>query len=395
MKNNVSQNNMLIVHGGAPTAVINASLYGAIVEAKKSGVVDCIYGAQGGSGAILEKKFINLTNISDEQLELLPFTPASAIGTSRKPITEEEYEKIVHILYEYNIRYVLFNGGNGSMDACGKIAAAVKKMDKDIFVVGIPKTIDNDIAVTDHSPGFGSAARYFASSIKELAFDIASLPIHVCIIEAMGRNSGWLTAASVLGKVDESYGPHLLYVPEKPFIEEEFFEDVKKAHERYGGVLIVTGEGLKDVDGKPIVLPVFQTGRSVYYGDVSAHLCTRIIQKLHIKARSEKPGILGRCSIAHQSSLDREEAICAGQEAVRAALAENSAVMVGFKRISNMPYVCEIFLIPVESVMLHEKVLDESYIVKNGNGITSSFVQWCTPLIGGALAPFAMLTKEL
>ena len=186
--------NMLIVHGGAPTAVINASLYGAITEAKKSGLVDKIYGAKGGSGSIVSGDFIDLGNLPDSVLERLPYTPGSAIGTSRTPLVEKDYKEIAEALKQYNIKWLLFNGGNGSMDACGKVAAQVQ--DSDICVVGIPKTIDNDITVTDHAPGFGSAARYLAASVRELCYDVASLPIHVSVIEAMGRNAGWLTAAS-------------------------------------------------------------------------------------------------------------------------------------------------------------------------------------------------------
>ena len=298
--------NMLIVHGGAPTAVINASLYGAVTEAKKSGCVDHIYGAAGGSGSIVSGNYIDLGNLSDEILDRLPYTPGSAIGTSRTPLVEKDYEAIVAALKAHNIKWLLFNGGNGSMDACGKIASRTGTAG--ISVVGIPKTIDNDIAVTDHAPGFGSAARYLAASVREVCYDVASLPIHVCVIEAMGRNAGWLTAAACLATDKGVPGPQLILVPEKPFDQDEFLDTISSMHKKYGGVVVVASEGLKDVTGTPIVPPIFQVGRSVYYGDVSAHLCNTIIQKLGIKARSEKPGILGRASIAWQSSIDPNQA---------------------------------------------------------------------------------------
>ncbi|MDD7275743.1 MAG: diphosphate--fructose-6-phosphate 1-phosphotransferase [Treponema sp.] len=383
--------NVLIVHGGAPTAVINASLYGAITEAKKYAEVDKIYGARGGSGAIASGDFIDLTNIPQEQLERLPFTPGSAIGTSRTPLVEADYKAIAEALKKHNIKWLLFNGGNGSMDACGKVAAQVK--DTDIRVVGIPKTIDNDIAITDHAPGFGSAARYLAASVRELCYDVASLPIHVAVIEAMGRNAGWLTAASALAGTPENGGPHLIYVPEKPFNQEEFLDKASTLYKKHGGVVVVASEGLKDATGTPIVPPIFQVGRAVYYGDVSAHLANLVIQKLGIKARSEKPGILGRTSTAWQSEIDRQEAIVAGQEAMRAALAGETAVMVGFRRFSDSSklqqgYNCETFLIPVEEVMLKERTLEERYINPAADGITQEFVQWCRPLIGGSLPKF-------
>ena len=394
------KDNMLIVHGGAPTAVMNASLYGAITAAQKSGVVDSIYGARGGSRSLLTGDYIDLSALSREALEKLPYTPASFIGTSRFPV-DNDYAAIADKLVEQDIRYLLFNGGNGSMDTCGKIAAAIARRapGKGIRVVGIPKTIDNDIAVTDHAPGFGSAARYLAASVSELAQDVASLPIHICIVESMGRNSGWLTAAAALAKTagrseasfseQSQLGPHLIYVPEVPFDEEEFLDEAKTLYDRYGGVVVVASEGLKTGDGKPIVPPLFQTGRSVYYGDVSAHLCATVIRKLGIKARSEKPGILGRCSIAHQSALDRDEAILAGAEAVKAALSGQTAVMVGFRRISSKPYRCETFLIPIEEVMLHERTLPLEYLNPEKNGVNGNFLEWCGPLIGGPLADFA------
>jgi len=391
---------MLIVHGGAPTAVINASLYGAVKEAESSGLVETIYGARGGARSIVTGDYMQLSGLPDGILEKLPYTPASFIGTSRYPVSEDEYDAIVDKLVGQNIACLLFTGGNGSMDTCGKIARRIarKASGKGICVAGIPKTIDNDIAVTDHSPGFGSAARYLAASVQELALDIASLPIHVCILESMGRNAGWLTAASALSKagsgidtgVATPVGPHLIYVPEVPFDEESFLDNARTLYDRYGGVLVVASEGLKYKDGNPIVEPIFKTGRSVYYGDVSAHLCNLVIRKLGIKARSEKPGILGRCSIAHQSSVDREEAIIAGRDAVRAVLAGKTGVMVGFRRLSTIPYRCETILIPLEEVMLHERPLPSEYVNAEKNGITKPFLDWCRPLIGENLCDFAL-----
>jgi 6-phosphofructokinase 1 len=381
---------LLIVHGGAPTAVMNASLYGVIRAAKASGEVGKVLGARGGTRGVLEGDYIDLSALPEGTLEALPSTPASFIGTSRFPIEAVDYDRIVDSLVRDGIRYLLFNGGNGSMDSCGKIAQAVARRapGSGIKVVGTPKTIDNDIAVTDHAPGFGSAARYLAASVAELSQDIASLPIHVCVVESMGRNAGWLTAASALARRG-SLGPHLIYVPEVAFDEEKFLDEAKSLFERLGGVVVVASEGLRDKDGLPIVPPVFRTGRSVYYGDVSAHLCGLVIRRLGIKARSEKPGILGRCSIAHQSGLDREEAILAGSEAAAAALSGETGVMVAFRRLSSVPYRCETFLAPIEEVMLHERALPREYLSPALNGIQDSYLDWCRPLVGGDLAAFA------
>ncbi|MEG2700603.1 MAG: diphosphate--fructose-6-phosphate 1-phosphotransferase, partial [Hungatella sp.] len=309
--------NVLVIHGGGPTAVINSSLYGIIEEAKESGQIGKVYGAMGGSGAIFKENFLDLLTVPEEKLKLLLQTPATAIGSSRYALEQEDYEAMVPIFKKYQIKYVLLNGGNGTMDTCGKIFAVCK--DQGIQVVGIPKTIDNDIAITDHTPGFGSAARYIAATTAEVGVDVKSLPIHVCIIEAMGRNAGWITAASALARKKPGDAPHLIYLPERPFHEEEFLEDVQKLYEEKGGVVVVASEGLKNEAGEPIVPPIFKSGRATYYGDVSAHLANLVIQKLGIKARSEKPGICGRASIAWQSPVDRDEAVIAGREGLKAA----------------------------------------------------------------------------
>lgn len=378
--------NMLIAHGGGPTAVINASLYGVIQAFKDSGEDGILYGAIGGSSGILEERFIHLNEQKPEEIEKLLKTPASALGTSRFPLYEKDYEKIVHILKKYGIRYVLFNGGNGSMDTCGKLYEACKA--EAIYVIGIPKTIDNDISSTDHSPGYGSAARYIATATKEIGEDVKSLPIHVSIIEAMGRNAGWITAASALARQKEGDAPHLIYLPEKAFDEENFLQDVKVMHERYGGVVVVASEGLRDREGKPIAPPLFKTERATYFGDVGTYLATLVIEKLGIKARSEKPGILGRASMSHVSAVDVAEAIEVGKKAVEAVLEEKTGYMIGIERLMTNPYQARTTLIPIHEVMMHEKTMPKTFINEAGNDVTEAFITWCRPLIGEKLTPF-------
>lgn len=380
--------NILIIHGGAPTAVMNASLYGVVMEAVESRRIDHIYAAIGGSKAVIKEKFLDLMSVEPERLELLLQTPASAIGTSRDALEEEDYRQIAMVIARYNICYILFNGGNGSMDACGKLLKACMEKELDVHVVGIPKTIDNDLAVTDHSPGYGSAARYLAATVSEVSQDVRALPIHVCVIEAMGRNSGWVAAASALARTEEGGGPDLIYLPERPFREDEFLEDVKRLHEEKGGVVVVASEGLCGEDGQPIVEPVFQVGRATYYGDVGAHLASLVIKKLGIKARGEKPGICGRASYGFHSSVDREEAVRAGREAVKAALEGDTGVMIGFERIRGPEYGVTPVRIPIEQVMLVENTMPNRYINERGNDVTQEFVEWCRPLIGEELPRF-------
>lgn len=378
------EENLLIVHGGGPTAVMNGSLYGAIKEAKKSDKIGHIYGANNGTGGFLKKDFLELENIPEEKLKLLLQTPGTAIGTSRDPIEQEHYEKMADILEEENIKYVLFNGGNGTMDTCGKLHKTCQKRNLDVKVMGIPKTTDNDIAVTDHSPGFGSAAKYMAACTQELAADVRSLPIHVVVMEASGRNAGWITAASALAG-EKGYAPDFIYLPERAFDEDKFIEDIKKLLEKKSGILVVASEGLTDKEGKPIVKPVFKTERATYFGDVSSHLANLVIQKLGYKARGEKPGLLGRASIFMQSQVDIEEAQLAGEMACRAALNGESGKMVAFSRVSENPYEMKPFLVDIDEVMMYERKMPDEFINEEGNGVTQAFLDWCRPLIGEEL----------
>lgn len=387
--------NVLVVHGGGPTPVINASLYGVIQEAKDHEGITKVYAAMGGTEGILNEQFLDLMQFSENKLKLLLETPATAIGSSRFPLEQEDYDKMPAIFAKYNIKYVLLNGGNGTMDTCGRITQVCQA--SGVTVVGIPKTIDNDIAITDHTPGFGSAARYIAATTAEVGADVKSLPIHVCIIEAMGRNAGWITAASALARKKPGDAPHLIYLPERVFCEEEFLADVKQLYEEKGGVVVVVSEGLKGADGNPIVPPIFETERSTYYGDVSAHLANLVIQKLGIKARSEKPGICGRASIAWQSPVDQAEAVLAGREALKAAIAGEGSVMIGFIRDNTMDgsYQIHARRIPVEEVMMHERILPDSYINERGNDVTSEFIDWCRPLLGPPLRDFIDFKEEM
>ena len=386
------EGNLLVVHGGGPTAVLNASLYGVIREAQKNPDIKKIYGAIGGSEAILTENFLDMGELEDEKIELLLQTPGTAIGSSRFPLEQEQYEAMVDILKKNDIKYVLFNGGNGSMDTCGKVSKVCA--DEGIYVVGIPKTMDNDISIIDHAPGFPSAAKYIATVTKEVGADVKSLPIHVCVIEAMGRNAGWITAASVLARKEPGDAPHLVYLPERNFKEEEFLEDVKRLYDELGGVVVVVSEGLRNEKGESIVPPIFKTDRAVYYGDVSAYLAELVIKKLGIKARSEKPGLCGRTYMLLQSKVDREEAVLVGREAVKAAVAGHTGVMVGIRRKGGEEYGIETPLIPIEEVMLNERVMPEDYINERGNDITESFARWCKPLIDGDLPEMISFKEE-
>lgn len=374
-------NRLLIIHGGGPTCVLNASTYGVIREAQKHPEkIGGVFGCMGGVGGLLSRNFRRLDSLAQEKLERLKYTPGTVIGSSRYPLAADDYARLADVLQEEGFSYVLMSGGNGTMDTCGRLHRACAP--KGILAGGVPKTIDNDISVTDHSPGFGSAARYIAGAVRAIGEDVKSLPIHVCIVEAMGRNAGWIAAATALARKNPGDAPHLIYLPERPFDEEAFLRDVKALHERQGGVVVVVSEGLKNRDGQPIVPPLFQTGRAVYYGDVSAYLAELVIRRLGVKARSEKPGLLGRAQTEMQSSVDRNEAVEAGAEAVRALLDGQSGFMTGFKRVSTEPYRVRLIRIPLEDVTLAERTLPPEYIAPSGHDVTNAFLSWARPLLG-------------
>ncbi len=377
--------NLLIMHGGGPTAVINASLYGAICEAKKHSDVQHIYAAIGGSGGLMREQLRDLRKIPAADLELLLSTPGSAIGTSRDRLREAEYQRMAAVIRKYDIDCILCNGGNGTMDTCGKLCQECARQGMDVRVIGIPKTMDNDIAVTDHAPGYGSAARYIAVSTRELCMDVASMPIHVVILETSGRNAGWVAASSALATGNGCAGPDLIYLPERAFSEEKFLQDVSALLTRKKGLVVVVSEGLCREDGQPVAEPSFTIGRDVYFGDVGGYLAGLVQKKLGYKARAEKPGLLGRASICCQSTVDRDEAILAGEMACRAVLEGETGKMVALRRVSDEPYRIEPFLVSIQDVMLTEKKVPDEFINSEGNYVTDAFIRWAAPLAGGTL----------
>lgn len=382
---------LLIVHGGGPTAVINCSLYGAVTEAVRSGRVDGVYAANGGMGGLLREDFLRLDTLPESTLAALLTTPGSAIGTSRDAMEAPEYARAAEVIGKNGFDFLLCNGGNGTMDTCGKIYEACRSAGTPVRVAGIPKTVDNDLAVTDHAPGFASAARYIAGVTREICADVRGLPIHVSVIEAMGRNAGWITAAAALARQDGDIGPDLIYLPERDFDEAAFLRDVERLWARGKGVVAVVSEGLHGPGGKPLVPPIFQTGRSTYFGDISAHLAQLVIKELGIKARSEKPGLMNRSSICWRSPVDCREAEEAGRAAVQAVLSGQTGVMPAIRRLSSEPYETELFLAPIREVMLTERTMPAEYINEAGNGVTEAYCAWLRPLLGEPLPVMANL----
>ena len=367
---------VLLFHGGGPTAVLNASLAGAISTFQEKGWQ--VYASPFGIAKLLDHDPVPVPLLGRNETQMLVRSPGSAIGSGRDHLEDQDYVRLAQRLISLGFSAVSGAGGNGTMDTVQKLSKACSRYG--ITVTGIPKTMDNDLSITDHSPGFLSAALYMAASVREVLYDIHSLPIHVVVIEAFGRNAGWITASSALAGDDDVKGPDLILPPEIPFDEDAFLSGVEEAYSRKGGVCVVASEGLKYGDGKPVVEPVFKTDRSVYFGDVSAKLSQLVTQKLNIKSRSEKPGLLSRASIAWQSRRDAEEAFQCGRISAMAACSGRSGEMSIIIREGEKPYAARVEMKPIGKDILSERTLPASYISREDFCMTDEFFNYMNPL---------------
>ena len=382
--------NILVAHGGGPTPVINSSLQGVIEAARDSGEVDKIYAARFGAEGILAGDLIDLTDVPAETVARLRNTPASAIGSCRRKLKDADYPQVLETLKKFDIGCFFYNGGNDSMDTCHKVNELAKREGLDLRVIGIPKTIDNDLDITDHCPGFGSAARYAAISASELALDASGLPIHVVVLELMGRNAGWITAAAALAARLTDCRV-LTYLPELTVDTERMLADIEREYAKGKGLLVAVSEGLCGTDGKPLADTGFVDGFGhTVPGGTAQHISDLVIRKLGIKSRAEKPGLLGRASIPYISPVDREEAYDVGHFALVSALKGESGSMVAISARREQGYNSGLFLAPLSQVANVEKKFPLEWIV-DGNQIADAFFHYAVPLMGGDLPQYALL----
>ena len=384
--------NILVAHGGGPTAVINCSLQGVVEAARSAGFDGSIYAARFGAEGILAGDLIDLTNVPAATIARLSHTPASAIGSCRRKLTDADYPTVLETLKRFDIGCFFYNGGNDSMDTCHKVNELAKREGLDLRVIGIPKTMDNDLDITDHCPGFGSAARYAALSAAELALDASGLPIHVVVLELMGRNAGWVTAASAMAKRLTDCEV-LTYLPEVPVDEERMLADIEKGYAKGKGLLVTVSEGICGPDGKPLADTGIVDGFGHKIpGGTAQHVTDQIIQRLGLKSRAEKPGLLGRASIPYVSSVDRAEAYAVGRYAINAALRDESGYMVSIEAVRTPEYSSSMALVPLAKVANVEKKFPLEWIV-DGNGIADAFFDYALPLMGGDFPEYALLRK--
>ncbi|MBR0520904.1 MAG: diphosphate--fructose-6-phosphate 1-phosphotransferase [Spirochaetales bacterium] len=373
--------NILVAHGGGPTAVINTSLQGVIETAREKGGFGRILAARFGAEGILKNDLLDLSNVPAGTVSKLSHTPASSIGSCRRKLGDADYPAVIDCMKKTDIGVFFYNGGNDSMDTCNKISILAEKEGLDLKVIGIPKTMDNDLAFTDNCPGFGSAARYAAINASELALDANGLPIHVVVMELMGRNAGWVTAASALA-ARATNCEVLTYLPEKLVDIDVMLKDIEKAYAKGHGCLVTISEGLCGLDGNPLADSgiVDGFGHKVP-GGVGDFISRQIMQKIGLKSRAEKPGLIGRTSIAYQSEVDRQEAYAVGKRAVEAAAEGKTGFMVAIKADRSKGFSYTLDLVPLADVANVEKKFPLEWI-EGTNKISDEFFKYADPLIG-------------
>ena len=375
--------NLMIVQGGGPTAVFNASLASAIEEAVRVPGFGKVYGAKAGALGLSRGEVIDLTGLAAAELETLGDTPGAALGSSRFKPTDEDLERELEALRQLDVHDMLFLGGNGTMRGAELFVAFCAAQGYELRVVGVPKTVDNDLAGTDRCPGYASAARYVAQSTQELGLDVRALPQPVTILETMGRSVGWLAAASTLARENEGDAPHLVYVPEIAFEEQAFLDEVDEAIRQRGWAVVVVAEGIRNRDGSM----VYEMADSAQQdplkrpltGGVSQHLAGVVARSLKVRCRSEKPGLLGRASRAHRSEQDLMDAVTVGAAGVQALGAGETGVMVGLTALGSDEATT---LVPLAQVAGVERTIPEEWLTGEAMAVSEDFRTYLRPLVG-------------
>jgi 6-phosphofructokinase 1 len=387
--------NAVVAQSGGPTTVINASACGVIQEALRQPAVGALYGANNGILGIVREDLFDLRAESADTIEGLRSTPSAAIGSCRYKLGDltkdrGKYERLLAVFRAHDIRYFFYIGGNDSMDTADKVNRLASETGYDLRVMGVPKTIDNDLPLTDHCPGFGSVAKFVAASVMETGRDTEAMYTFdpVTIMEVMGRNTGWIAAATGLARREPDEAPHLIYVPEVPFSRERFLNDVRAIHRRLGRVYIVVSEGIVDADGKYLLdAPSGQFDVDAFghrqLGGVADFLQRLIEKEIGLKARYNKLGTCQRNAMHFASLCDSTEAYQCGQEAVRQAVAGTTGHMVLLVRESDEPYRCRTGLAPLADIANGVKKLPREYLDAAGTHISEAMRRYAVPLVRG------------
>lgn len=385
--------NCIVAQSGGPTVAINASLAGIINTVMKSNEYGTIYGSKNGITGILENRIMNLSELfkNENDIEILKTSPAMYLGSCRYKLpkiedAKEIYEQIFQKFEELNIGAFFYIGGNDSMDTVYKLSQYAKEHESDIKVVGVPKTVDNDLCVTDHTPGFGSAAKYVATSILEIAHDTFIYKLKsVTIIEIMGRDAGWLTAASVLARNEYSNAPHLIYLPEVAFDQKQFIEDLRHLLETTDNVIVAVSEGIRDAEGNYVSATTAHADQFGHSQLSGAGKCLEYLVKeeLGVKVRSIEVNVLQRCAAHLASKTDLDEAYTLGEKAVNYSLKGVTGAMITMHRVKNEPYEIQYDYASIDGIANEAKSVPREWINAAGNDVTEEMIQYLRPLIQG------------
>lgn len=387
--------NLLYGQSGGPTSVINASAYGVIKESlKHQDIISEVLMMKHGIKGALNEDFIFINKQTEEDIELLKHSPGAAFGSVRYKMedykeNDTDYVRLLYIFQKYNIRYFLYNGGNDSMDTCDRISEYMKHVGYEVRIIGVPKTIDNDLPFTDHTPGYGSAAKFIINTVMEVSYDMLAYEKgKVTIVEIMGRHAGWLTAASAVASKN-GFGPDLIYLPEIAFSVEKFKKDVEKIYNEKSQCLVAVSEGLSNEEG--IFLSSSSALKDAFghfqLGGVSSKLAQIVNNEMRISSRNIELGTTQRSASHLQSLTDVNEAIAVGKTAVKFALEGESGVMVTIERVSSSPYEVTYGKQPLNLIANKEKEMPRSMINKEENFVTDEFIEYVLPLIQGENTP--------
>lgn len=395
----MNKKNVLVAQSGGPTSAINASLAGVLKATINSGQYDRCYGSINGIMGVLSENYLDLTDKASgipDFINLLTHTPAMYLGSCRFKLPDfkdddSSYSFIFSQFKKLNIGAFFYIGGNDSMDTVLKLSNYAKEIDSDVKIIGVPKTIDNDLCQTDHTPGFGSAAKYIATSILEIAHDTYIYAVKsVTIVEIMGRDAGWLTAAAALARNSYSSAPHLIYLPEVPFDNDRFLEDVKKELSVRNNVIIAVSEGIRDKDGNYITAAkaMADTFGHQQLSGAGKALEFLVKENINVKVRSVEINVLQRCAAHNASKTDLDESFAQGEKAVSLAEEGKTGCMVILNRTSNTPYTVEYNYAQISGIANEAKSVPTEWINKDGNDITGELVEYLAPLIQGEVQQY-------
>ncbi len=374
----------LVVHSGGPSVSLNASLAGVIERRRERFPGAPIHGARYGPQGLLDDNWIDIGALSPERVAAARRTPGSVIGSSRKPILPADAERIVERLAARGIDCLIYTGGNGSMGAAHLLATAAERLHPALRVIGIPNTVDNDVAETDHAPGFASAARFYACALRDVGEDNRSLPAPITVVEVIGRNVGWVTAATALARTSAARAPHLIYVPERPPELEQIVAAARASVESRGRCVVAVCEGLRDPRGEPFGAAVDKAGdkRHELAQNLAHSLAEQITSATGLRARAERPGLVGRSYSPAASDVDLAESHALGVAAVDAAADGRTKVMMSLRRTADSPYASTVEAVALERVIGIERTMPPEWAPFGDEPIAAEYAEYLRPLVG-------------